>query len=338
MSLSGNLGFVSLDEVLRLLNRSNQRGVVEVQGEATSGRIFFDRGVTLATTYSDEELAALITRSGMTEGAAMSALLREMAVESLYQLSAHGTRFEVVEQRTAPVTAGTAFELEELLADARRRFDEWAEVTSVITDLDTLIKLRRDLGDRDRITIDRDSWRLITEVGHGSTVRKLARELGTTEFWAAKVAAGMIDESLLQVESVSATEPADEWAEPEWSESASAFAEAPAEVPAVDETVEPADDEPAAAFAEDHGQTVETSAETETSNVDPGQSWWQEPARDEAPAASTGEDGGVEEDTEAFLEKVFSGLGTDDQPQEEEGYGLLRRRRLGALRDLSNDS
>ena len=47
----------------------------------------------------------------------------------------------------------------------------------------------------------------------------------------------------------------------------------------------------------------------------------------------------VEEDTEAFLEKVFSGLDSDESQQpQEEGYGLLRRRRLGALRDLSNDS
>ena len=47
----------------------------------------------------------------------------------------------------------------------------------------------------------------------------------------------------------------------------------------------------------------------------------------------------VEEDTEAFLEKVFSELDSpEDADEDEEGYGLLRRRRLGALKDSSGDA
>ena len=48
----------------------------------------------------------------------------------------------------------------------------------------------------------------------------------------------------------------------------------------------------------------------------------------------------VEEDTEAFLEKVFSELDSPDEEQatEEEGYGLLRRRRMGAIRDVAGDA
>ena len=45
----------------------------------------------------------------------------------------------------------------------------------------------------------------------------------------------------------------------------------------------------------------------------------------------------VEEDTEAFLEKVFSQLESNGQP-EEEGHGLLRRRRLGSvLKELNEE-
>ena len=45
----------------------------------------------------------------------------------------------------------------------------------------------------------------------------------------------------------------------------------------------------------------------------------------------------VEDDTEAFLEKVFSELEPEDEP-ESEGHGLLRRRRLGTMiPDASND-
>ncbi|MCH8971286.1 MAG: hypothetical protein IH918_04280 [Acidobacteria bacterium] len=49
------------------------------------------------------------------------------------------------------------------------------------------------------------------------------------------------------------------------------------------------------------------------------------------------EDGEVEEDTEAFLEKVFSELDSSND-EEEEGYGLLRRRRMGVMRDSSRDT
>jgi anion-transporting ArsA/GET3 family ATPase len=47
----------------------------------------------------------------------------------------------------------------------------------------------------------------------------------------------------------------------------------------------------------------------------------------------------VEEDTEAFLEKVFSQLEVNGQPEvEEEGHGLLRRRRMGSvLKEIEED-
>jgi predicted RNA-binding protein Jag len=48
---------------------------------------------------------------------------------------------------------------------------------------------------------------------------------------------------------------------------------------------------------------------------------------------------GVEEDTEAFLEKVFSQLDVNGQVDvEEEGHGLLRRRRMGSvLKEIDED-
>jgi hypothetical protein len=51
------------------------------------------------------------------------------------------------------------------------------------------------------------------------------------------------------------------------------------------------------------------------------------------------ESGVVEEDTEAFLEKVFSQLDSNGQAEvEEEGHGLLRRRRMGAvLKEIDED-
>jgi hypothetical protein len=63
-----------------------------------------------------------------------------------------------------------------------------------------------------------------------------------------------------------------------------------------------------------------------------------EPQDESVPALETPSDlDAVEEDTEAFLEKVFSQLENNGQP-EEEGHGLLRRRRLGSvLKELTEE-
>ena len=104
VSLSGNLSFVSLDEVLRLLIRSRQRGAVEVRGRSITGRVFVTAdGVDLATTLDDGDLSEHLKRSGLLDESrfksfevrqatlaeiandvdALGALMREMAVESL---------------------------------------------------------------------------------------------------------------------------------------------------------------------------------------------------------------------------------------------------------------
>jgi hypothetical protein len=361
VSLSGNLGFVSLDEVLRLLTRSKQRGAVDVKGEKVRGRIFVDRGgVGLATTFSDQSLHRHLLKSGLIEssqldtivagttdmgkatdgdGGAMTALLREMSVESIYQLGLNGETFEVYENESSPYANTKPFELEDLLSDSKQRLSDWAEVTTIVSDLDRHLRFRRDLGERDHVTIAKESWRLLSEVGEGKSVRSLADELGTTEFWTARVAAGLIEDELLgmEAEAPRVVEEAPAW---EYSQPQPVAAEPMAAEPITAETV--------VQSAQDAGE------------VDPNQSWWTEPAEEEtstddalvaaaaeqtedaAASASTPQDQPaaesteVAEDTEAFLEKVFA----DMEPTEEadEGYGLLRRRRMGVLRDTAGDS
>jgi hypothetical protein len=94
-----------------------------------------------------------------------------------------------------------------------------------------------------------------------------------------------------------------------------------------------ADDETAAPPAvETAAPDVETAApDVETGHQGPLQ---------ESPALETEpEPESVEEDTEAFLEKVFSQLDSNGQADvEEEGHGLLRRRRMGSvLKEIDED-
>ena len=393
VALSGNLGFVPLDEVLRLLTRSDQQGAIDVWGQDVRGRIFISKkGIGLATISDDKELRRHLVNSGYVDEEYLNSieagsttlaaladkeadiidLLREMTVESLYQMSHRGSSFEVTESLSTPYASPRAFELEAILEESRRRAGEWAEVEQIILDLDGVIKMNRELGDQDSVKISRDAWRLLCEMGSGASVRTLAERLGTTDFWTARVAAGLSDQQLLvlaasveeevHVEPV-ASEPApyeqpviqslasevededkdpDEswWVEPQPEESDVALA---AEAHQQPEPETPRDSRfgqfrhmvAASEEATDEPSQAQTEAEAE---AEPQPAAYFEPQEASVPALETPSDlDAVEEDTEAFLEKVFSQLESNGRPGEE-GHGLLRRRRLGSvLKELNEE-
>ena len=442
VALSGNLGFVPLDEVLRLLARAGQKGAVEIQGDGTSGRIFFTRkGIALATTREDEDLRSHLintqyvdsdqladAESGRSTLKAVAEerpefveLLREMTVESIYQLSHNGSTFEVEEDAATPYASPNPFELESILTDSARRANDWAEVEDILSDMAGIIRMKRDLGDRTEVTVSNDAWKLLSELGFGSSVSEMASRLGTTEFWTAKVASDLTSRELLTIVSPEARrEVAATWEDAEAEVSypiivaeSTPEPETEAEYPVVEDTrhVEEVDHTFQAETGIDEAEAVpDVEAEAvpgveagpevlvaeaevdqvavdevtepfdEDVDVDPNESWWVEPdgksaPSDDAPGVddqrderrgrlgmfspSRGEDdelepvigdasGDVEEDTEAFLEKVFSQLeepaeGTpqdsssggesdeDEAEAEASGHGLLRRRRLGSI-------
>lgn len=363
MSLSGNLGFVALHEVLRLLSRSHQQGAVDIRGDGLHGRIYVGKkGIDLATTYDNDEIRRHLMQSGLVDEARLAAmeagdsglagsdddvnalveLIREMTVESIHQLSDRGSHFEVYEQSTTPYASPRPFELEEILSAARRRSEDWKAVRRTIPDLDAMVDFKRDLGDRAEIKVGADAWKVISEIRAGSSVSEMADRLGTTDFWAARVVADLVSKDLLTLASGAV------YAEPE----AEAEEEATEEYVSPYDTPERLPEEEASedayeAYEEDYeeheegdeGQHEEMAEERDEEVADEmagapshNQSWWQDPESKETPRA----DGEVEEDTEAFLEKVFSEL--EETDQQDEGHGLLRRRRLGALRDLGGDS
>jgi len=395
VALSGNLGFVPLDEVLRLLMRSDQRGSVEVRGEDVRGRVYVGKkGISLATTAEDRDLHKHLVNSGYVDDAflrrvavgeasfsdvpdretAIIDLLREITVESLYHLNDKGATFEVAEGAATPYGSPRPFELEATLDDVRRRTLEWETVHEVIADLDATIRMNRDAGDQEEIKINREAWRLLCELGSGASVSVIAERLGTTEFWIAKVAADLAERQLLllsddsaedgvvqaePIPSVSAFSPDQDgpdqswWVEPEYEASEAApESSQPSPAPAAQEPVtqsdEPSSDEEGKESRFGHfvrsaraeGTFVadeETPAPAvETEAVETGQ---QAPYQ-ESPALETeDEPESVEEDTEAFLEKVFSQLDSNGQVDvEEEGHGLLRRRRMGSvLKEIDED-
>jgi hypothetical protein len=378
VSLSGNLGFVAIDEVLRLLTRSRQQGSVNVTGDGLNGRVFVGKGgIDLATTsdnddlhrhllnsgYADEKLLNRVTTGETTLAAvaesnqAVVDLLREMTVESLYQIAARGDDFQVYEGATTPYASPKSFDLEALLQDADERKREWGRVRELIEDLRTPVAFRRDLGDRDEVTIKGDDWKVLSEIGAGTSVAEIADLLGTTEFWTARIASRLVKNELILLRGTS--DAADELDEVVDEPEPDSEYFVPSSDPSVFETerAESSDREEFDAEPPVFQDAVEGDVDED---IDPDESWWQEPdvedepvEEDESPTPEvvseglseippvegSDDDPDVGEDTEAFLEKVFSELDSSETEDEaDEGHGLLRRRRMGMLRDFSSDS
>lgn len=310
MVLSGDLTFVALDEVLRLLARSGQEGSVEVRGDDVVGRIFVTKeGIAIATVMDDQDLRQHLINSNLVDDSYLQRVesgqtnlrpdakrvsgfmdvLREITVESIYQMSQHGSTFEVRKDTSSPYGAPDPLELEGILDDVRKRGEEWEEVASVVSDLEGIIKMKRDLGDRQEVTISSDAWKVLSELGSGSSVSTIAARLGTTVFWTARLAAEMAASELLAI----ANQP---------SSADSGRTE--------EELTAPTRADPA----------VEVGTPDESAYLE--KSWWvdsESKASEEVVTSDeklveshTDSHDEVEEDTEAFLEKVFSELDSQD--------------------------
>ena len=370
MSLSGNLGFVSLDEVLRLIDRSHQEGCVNVTGNGFRGRVFVGtKGVDLATTHNDDELRRHLVNSGLVDRDTVALiesgtgspsdldegvrdkvveLIREMTVEGIYQIGLHGADFEVKDGHRAPFPSPRPFEIESLLEDAARRASEWQAVKRLVPDLSQRIEFQRELDERDSITISAEAWTIVTEVGSGSSVDEIADRLGRTPFWTARITGELIDDALLRLDGAPVPEPAPAEETDPWQDSFGTDHAAVADEPAPAPSEEASD--PDRSWWEEPGQQAEeTQAEEPAEDSMFGKFATRAQARDlnrssgfdndagtepEESAATTITFSGIkpaEDDTEAFLERVFSELGSDDEAEEEDddGYGMLRRRRLG---------
>jgi hypothetical protein len=312
---------------------------VEITNGNTRGRIFVaGEGIGLATTLDDLDLRDHLISSGylMPEDAAtrpgdtvpfnddLVALVREMSVESIYRMDGDDADFQVVSDAKSPYASPEPFDLERMLDDGRKRAGQWEKVTSRVPDLNATLRMNRTLT-RETVELDRESWRFMSEIGSGASVKDLASRLGTTDFAVASVAASMVDNDLLVAESQAPVEDA---------VVAPVYEEEP--VSPVESEIDPDRswwDEPEtepthATVSEDQDDTAEPADEPDDVET---------PQRaDTTDAAEDVEDADDVEDTEAFLEKVFSEVGSE--PAEEDGHGLMRRRRMGSiLRELGEE-
>ncbi|MFP3915056.1 MAG: DUF4388 domain-containing protein [Actinomycetota bacterium] len=348
MSLSGQLEIFPLEEVLRLLARSRQEGCLRVDGPG-AGRIYMDAGsLTYATAEGDDAIREHLLASGLaTEDglrqvdvshgslgealspssavSALAELIREQCVEAVYRIRRPGTgHFEFLVDARPRYATGQAFDVETIIAESERRASEWADIESVVPDLGHPWRMVPEI-DEDSVNLSDTAWRFLAAMDGSCSVEKLASRLGLTTFQTARRMAELSRAHLVEP----APSPA-EAAPP-------AFTHFPEETAGEAAYQEPVFEEPAPQATE-HDRSwwledeQERGAREETAASEPV------PTPEEEPAGPEGE-----ERDESFLETVFGELEKTEQPEPEEGedddtgFGLLRRRGLGAaFRELAD--
>lgn len=363
MTLNGTLDIFPLEEIMRLLARTQQAGCLRVAGPA-DGRIYVDNGsLVFASVGSDDAIQADLIASGMatedslarihqiggtlndalTPGAASTALtdlVREHTVESLYRVrrpAAGSFSFEA--GRQPQYRTGQTFDLETIISQADRRAAEWADIETVVTDQTVPWRMVPTI-DEESVNLSDSAWRFLAAMDGSCSVKDLAVQLGETAFQTARRMAELSRARLVEEIPVGA-----------FSAAPASEAVAPASYQDTAIYEEPTAPEPQYEVATQQPVWEQPEAPTEPS-------WWGQTAEETDEASEVAQSDPVSEGQDSFLESVFSELdGADDEEAVEAeaeaedteeskddsdddsdgGFGLLRRRGLGAaFRELAD--
>jgi hypothetical protein len=362
MSLSGKLEIFPLEEVLRLLARSHQNGCLRIEGQG-AGRIYLEGGsVTYAAVEPDEALrghllaAGVVTESGLnaidlsngslTEAlapeastSALSEVIREQCVESVHRIRRpQAGPFTFLMDSRPRYATGQSFDIEMIISEADRRAVEWAEIEEAVPELTTSWRMVPAI-EEESVKLSDTAWRFLAALEGSSSVRELSQRLGLTDFQAARRMAELSRARLVETVTVEGRpmeaptyESAVVTAGPSWTDSPEegAIEEPAAEAPVFTEP-EPA---PERSWWE---QSPAPHAE-ETTEADPDEQRADEGSFLETVFAKLEETGeATEVPTEENDEKSSDDSDDSDDDEGEGGFGLLRRRGLGAaFRELAD--
>jgi len=218
VALSGTLETFSLPDVLRLLSSTKKTGLLALDGDRGTGRVWVDGG----------EIAAAEADRAVVDD--VDAVLFEL-------LRFADAAFEFDAGAEAPDT-DVRRDVDEALEVAGARLEEWREIEAVVPSLDVAVRMVSEVDAE--VTLGPDVWRVLACVGTGARGHDVARHLEQGEFEVCRSLRDLVEGGLVEVTEVPAEEPAPVEAEPEPAvvDAFAAMVHAPAEPAPVHEVVE----------------------------------------------------------------------------------------------------
>jgi hypothetical protein len=270
---------------------------------------------------------------------ALSEVIREQCVESVHRIRRpQAGPFTFLMDSRPRYATGQSFDIEMIISEADRRAVEWAEIEEAVPELTTSWRMVPAI-EEESVKLSDTAWRFLAALEGSSSVRELSQRLGLTDFQAARRMAELSRARLVETVTVEGRpmeaptyESAVVTAGPSWTDSPEegAIEEPAAEAPVFTEP-EPA---PERSWWE---QSPAPHAE-ETTEADPDEQRADEGSFLETVFAKLEETGeATEVPTEENDEKSSDDSDDSDDDEGEGGFGLLRRRGLGAaFRELAD--
>ncbi len=225
MALSGTLDSFPLPEVLRLLGRSGQTGMLVVRADDQEMRGYLQGGQLLFAASGDERDvksrlvgSGLLEKEGWDQVAAGEAsadevlsedvspldydrAVRSLTVDAFVEVMRRRQgSFEFEEGVTTSIRLGTELSIDDTLDEVDERLRAWNTIREVVPSMKARVQLEENLPDGlDTIDLSGPEWQLVAQVGSGSTVARLAKGTGDSEFEVASKIASLVNRGLVRV-------------------------------------------------------------------------------------------------------------------------------------------
>ena len=228
MTLEGSLEAFSLPDIFQLLSFTKKTGALRITGPAAKGVVHFAAGsVTGATSdVSRQSLARRLVGAGLLDDDALRKALDavredpdvgvgkaahdaglvddgvlheqvvEQATDAVFDLLrwTNGD-FAFVDDRN-PDDLGVSLNVEEVIAEGRRRLEEWETLTKVVPAPDAVVSvvLKPAAGET---TLSAEEWEMLALAGGRRTVAELVRLTGRGEFATVRTLAALVQRKLV---------------------------------------------------------------------------------------------------------------------------------------------
>jgi hypothetical protein len=230
--LEGSLDAFSLPDIFQLLSFTKKTGGLHLRRDGQHGVVFVTTGSLTggSSDVSRQGLARRLVGAGIVEDEALTdavsaaadsdelgvgrALQQAGAVEEGVLHEAAGEHvidtvfdlmrwvegdFAFVVDEANPDDVGVSVSVEDAVAEARRRLDSWAQVSTTVPSPDTVLAVA--LTPPDDPMLSRDEWALLALVDGRRAVSDVVAATGKGEFAVVSTLASLVDRGLLVVTS-----------------------------------------------------------------------------------------------------------------------------------------
>jgi hypothetical protein len=180
VALQGTIETFALPDVMRLLASTKKTGCLRLDGDRGTGEIYLEDGRIVGSEASDARHAG-------------------DAVEVVFELLRFGDGRFVFDAGVSASEPSAPVEVETVIEEAEKIFEEWKDIEAVVPSLDAWVGLAPELGS-DEVTVSGERWKLLVAIGAGTTVGQLGNLLELGELPVSRRVKELVEAGLVALE------------------------------------------------------------------------------------------------------------------------------------------